>query len=392
MRVLTVTHNYPRFPGDPAGAYVARLAVTIQSQANVVRVVAPHAPGAPPLETTQGVAVERFRYGPDSLERVGYRGDTRTAAWLSPRTLGMLPAYFWRFHRTLRRATAAFQPDVIHAHWWFPAGWLVADCGVPFVVTSHGSDVRLLDRSGVWRSLARPVLRRAGALTAVSRFLARDLERHAGRPVQVTPMPVDSALFAAGAGTPKAHPPRILYAGNLVPSKGVDVAIAAVATLRRRGVDCRFRILGEGPARPALETLAGTLGVADRIEWGRFVPQPQMPQEYGASTVTVLPSRGQAEGLGLTLVEALLAGSAVVGTPAGGIPEVVIDGETGLLARDGDAAHLADQLERLLTDPALRDRLTAAGRRHVQHDYAPETAGAKFLELYESIRDRHPTR
>lgn len=390
MRVLIITHNYPRFSGDPAGVYVARLAAGIQARGGRVQVIAPHAPGALPVETTQGVMVDRFRYGPETLEHVGYRGDTRMAVWLAPRTLGMLPAYLWRFHQTIRRTAHAFRPDVIHAHWWFPAGWLVARLGVPFVVTSHGSDVRLLDRSPAWRILAHSVWRRAGALTAVSHFLARDLERHAGRPVQVTPMPVDTELFARGRATPKARPPRILFAGNLVPGKGVDMVIAALAELRRRGTECRLRILGEGPARAALETQARTLEVADWIEWSRFVPQDAMPAEYGASTVTVLLSRGRAEGLGLTLVEALLAGSAVVGTPAGGIPEVVIDGETGLMAQAGDPEHLARQLGRLLTDAALRHRLTEAGCRHVQDVYSLPAATARFLDLYASLRDRHP--
>ena len=111
-----------------------------------------------------------------------------------------------------------------------------------------------------------------------------------------------------------------------------------------------------------------------------------MPAAYGRSTVTVLPTRGQAEGLGLTLVEALLAGCAVVGTPAGGIPEVVQHEETGLLARDGDAEDLATQIGRLITDPALRTRLTRAGREAVRRVYAPESAAGRVIALYETIR------
>jgi glycosyltransferase involved in cell wall biosynthesis len=117
-----------------------------------------------------------------------------------------------------------------------------------------------------------------------------------------------------------------------------------------------------------------------------------MPREYGASTVTVLPTRGQAEGLGLTLVEALLAGSAVVGTPAGGIPEVVLHEQTGLIAREGDPIDLADQLQRLLSDPALCERLTRAGKEHVLGTYSPESAVGRFLDIYHAIADHHPDR
>jgi glycosyltransferase involved in cell wall biosynthesis len=255
--------------------------------------------------------------------------------------------------------------------------------------------VRLFDRGGLWRRAGRHVLRRASAVTAVSRFLAKDIERHVGplaQPVTVSPMPVDVELFTTGRTASKAVPPRILYAGNLVPAKGVDVLLRAHALLRQRGVPCRLRILGEGPDKPSLERLAQELGSAADVDWCPFVPQDRMPAEYGASTVTVLPSRGQAEGLGLTLVEALIAGSAVVATPAGGIPEVVQDGETGLLTRDGDAEDLARQLGRLLEDAPLRERLIATGSARVRNTYSADAAARRFLSLYDDIASRRAAR
>jgi glycogen(starch) synthase len=114
--------------------------------------------------------------------------------------------------------------------------------------------------------------------------------------------------------------------------------------------------------------------------------------EYGASTVTVLPTRGRAEGLGLTLVEALLAGSAIVGTPAGGIPEVVRHEVTGLLARDEDPLSLADQIERLLTDAPLRDRLIGAGQQYALETFSPEVAVGRFLEIYHVLAHDQPNR
>jgi phosphatidylinositol alpha-1,6-mannosyltransferase len=393
MRILVVTHNYPRFPGDPAGAYVARLAAAAARDGATVQVLAPHAPGTAVDETVGAVRTQRFRYGPAALERVGYRGDASGRAFRDPLTLAMAPLYLGQFRRSARRAAARFAPTVVHAHWWFPAGWAVSALDIPYVVTSHGSDVRLFDRGGWWRRAGRRVLRRAGAVTAVSRFLAQDLERQAGplsRPVTVAPMPVDVEHFASGRLAPKSVPPRVLYAGNLVPAKGVDDLLRAHAVLRRRGIVCRLKILGEGPARPELERLAVDLGTASDIDWSPFVPQDRMPAEYGASTVTVLPSRVP-EGLGLTLVEALLAGSAAVGTPSGGIPEVVQDGETGLLARDGDPEDLANAIARLLEDPALRDRLIATGSARVRDTYSVAAASRRFLALYDAIAARHPS-
>src|SRR5712692_3747470 len=129
MRILVVSHNYPRFPGDPAGGYVARLARAAHAAGADVWVVAPHTPGTAAEETDNGVSVRRFRYAPGTLERIGYRGDVRSRAFLSPLSLLVLPLYLAGFARAVRRAVAELDPNVIHAHWWFPAGWVVAGAG-----------------------------------------------------------------------------------------------------------------------------------------------------------------------------------------------------------------------------------------------------------------------
>jgi glycosyltransferase involved in cell wall biosynthesis len=333
-----------------------------------------------------GLVVRRFRYAPEMLERVGYRGDVRSRTLFSPLTLLLLPFFLTAFRRAALRLVRDFEPQVIHAHWWFPAGWVASRLQVPYLVTSHGSDARLLDRGPWVRRVAGPVFRGAARVTAASRFLAADLERHLpGQSVSVTPMPVDVDRFSAASKTPRVVPPRILYAGNLVVGKGVDVLLRAVAELKQRSGPFRVKILGEGPELSTLMSLATELGVATDVDWSRFVSQDRMPAEYGAATITVLPSRGQAEGLGLTLVEALLAGSAVIGTPAGGIPEVIEDEKTGLLARDGDASHLAAQIDRLLRDAELRRRLTAEGATRMHEVYAPQAAAERFLRIYREV-------
>jgi len=389
MRVLVLSHNYPRYPGDPAGAFVARIAVAAAAAGHEVRVLAPHAPGLAQREDQGGVRLHRFRYAPEALERVAYTGDLHRRARRSPVSALMVPVFLAGFLRAARRVAGEFQPDVVHAHWWMPGGWVAARLGLPFVITCHGSDVRLLEHAWV-RPVARPVFRRAGAVTAVSRFLASDLSRLLGDAaggIRPLVMPVDADTFAAGRTTTPADPPRILYAGNLVPSKGVDILIRAYAALRKAGVRCQLKILGEGPVLGSLRELAHSLG-CEEIVWSRFVPQDRMPAEYGASAVTVLPTRGQAEGLGLTLVEALLAGSAVVGTPAGGIPEVISDGTTGLLVPDGDPDRLAEAIGRLLADERLRRSLVAEGQRRVSARFGAQAAVAPFLALYHELAAR----
>ena len=386
MRILVLTHNYPRFDRDPAGAFIRRIALSAAAAGAEVLVLAPHAPGLA-LETAEGaVRLRRFRYAPEPLERVAYTGDLHRRAASSPLYAIGVPLFLAGFLRAARTAAREFRPDVVHAHWWLPGGWVASRLGIPYLVTCHGSDVRLLERA-LFRRWARPVFRRAGAVTAVSRFLAADLRRLMGQGMpEVLPlaMPVDAQLFRTGQTVSKVVPPRILYAGNLVPSKGVDILIRAYVAVRARGVAAQLKLLGEGSAAGGLRSLAALLG-ASEIIWSPFVPQDRMPEEYGAATVTVLPSLGRAEGLGLALVEALLGGSAVVGSVAGGIPEVIDDGVTGLLVPDGDAVALATALERMVTDPVFRARTVAAGQAQVEGRFTPEHATAPFVALYREL-------
>ncbi len=390
MRLLIVTHNYPRFEGDPAGAFVARLARGASAAGIETRVLAPHAAGLEERSTSDGVSLTRFRYAPELLERVAYRGDLHRSPAMSVLALLGVPAFLGGLVRAVRSEVRSFRPDVIHAHWWMPSGWIATRTGVPAIITCHGSDVRLLDRAP-FRVLARDVFARATIITAVSRFLARDLATAmpgAIAEVRVTPMPVDLEQFAVGSRTERVSPPRILYAGNLVASKGVDVLLRALRVLRDAGTDAHLKVLGEGPALGELRALARHLQLESFVQWSEFVTQREMPGEYGAATVTALPTRGNAEGLGLALVEALASGCAVVGTSAGGIPEVIEHEVTGLLARDGDADDLAAQLARVINDRALRERLVAAGQLRVRQTYSAASATGKFLALYDAIASR----
>jgi glycosyltransferase involved in cell wall biosynthesis len=165
----------------------------------------------------------------------------------------------------------------------------------------------------------------------------------------------------------------------------VDVLIDAVAMLHARGVMCELRIIGTGPEERRLRALAAERALGGSVTWSPFVAQHELPTEFGAATVTVLVSRGQAEGLGLVLAEALMAGSAVIGTAAGGIPEVVVEEQTGLIARDGDAADLARQIERLLTDHALRERTITSGQERIRAQHAPVAAAEKVIALYATV-------
>ena len=384
MKILFVAHSYPRWAGDRAGGHVHRLAAAGVARGDACLTVAPHAAGAKEGEDRlDGVAIRRFRYASDAGERIGYQGALSKSLG-SPAALLTLPRYLSRFRQAVRAAAADFKPDIVSVHWWAPGALAAVGVDVPVAVTCHGSDVRLLGASAIVRMIGRRVFARVDGVSAISRIMADDLERWADRRgVVVTRLPVDETRFVPPAARPE--PPIILFAGNLIRAKGVDVLLRAAAILQGAGLAFRLRLVGDGPDRAEFERLAHELRLESIVEWAGTRPHDAMPGEFAAATIAVIASRGpRGEGLPVMLVEAMMSGCAVVATPAGGIPELVRDESTGLLFRDGDAAQLAAQLDRLLLDPLLRTRLAEAGRvlALAQHGRVRATDG-----FYAFLRD-----
>ena len=180
-------------------------------------------------------------------------------------------------------------------------------------------------------------------------------------------------------GEPPAGRPRVLCVGRLVPEKGQSVLLHAFARLVERGVDAELELVGSGPAENGLKRLAERLGLADRVIFAGAIGQDAIGAHYQAASVFCLPSFY--EGIPVVLMEALACRRPAIATAVAGVRELVRDGETGLLVTPGREDDLADALERLLEDPALRRRLAEAGRRYVAEHYDIEASAARLSRL-----------
>lgn len=343
MRVVFLTHNYPRWAGDLSGAFLATLATALARRGVEVRVVAPSDGGQGGEEQQDGVFVRRVRYAPARLETIAYRG-TMAAALRDPggwRALGGL----WR---ALRRAAAeemAGGADLIHAHWWIPAG-LAAPADAPLVVTVHGTDAALLRSSRMARRLARPVFQRARVVTAVSRELAGWVQNATGRhipPAQVHAMPVDSAGWpwtTGGGGT--------VVVARLTAQKRISLAIETTAFLASCGHDLPLTIVGDGPERERLERQVERLGVAGFVRFAGAVAPTQVIDYLARADLMLFPAQG--EGFGLAAAEALMVGVPVVACwDGGGLLDVVPENGAGRLTLPS-AEAMSDAALDLLQD------------------------------------------
>jgi glycosyltransferase involved in cell wall biosynthesis len=389
VRVLFVTHSFPRHSGDVAGAFVMRLARALADGGTEVRVLAPAAPRLGNVDTIDGIAVRRFRYAPRKWETLAYTGTMAEQVGDSFRGKAALAGMLSRGALALRGAAAEFAPDVIHAHWWFPAGLLVLGSlsSKPLVTTLHGSDVRLARRSAWAPLLFRRVMARSAAVTAVSGYLAHEAKSMAGGiDVAVEPMPVNVELFspdaaaAAGAAAGARSPDRFLFVGRLNEQKGIALLLRALAAAAS---GASLDVVGDGDARTALEATAGTLGLAGRVRWLGAQSQEQLVPRYRGATAVVIPSED--EGLGLVAVEAQLCETPVIAFRSGGLPDVVSDGATGVLTPPGDVRALAAAMDGMLARADKGAALGRAGRKSALARFSPGIVASHYASIYENV-------
>jgi phosphatidyl-myo-inositol dimannoside synthase len=164
-----------------------------------------------------------------------------------------------------------------------------------------------------------------------------------------------------------------LTVARVVPHKGQDMGIRAVAALRRDFPELRYIIVGEGPDEARLRALANELGVSDRVGFVGAMRDDELPEAYATSTIYLGASRVEsaidAEGFGISFVEAAASGIPSVAGDSGGVRSAVRDGETGLVVRPTDSDAITDAIRSLLLNPDLRQQMGAAGRRAVETHY-----------------------
>jgi glycosyltransferase involved in cell wall biosynthesis len=283
----------------------------------------------------------------------------------SPRDLD--PLLLLRLARSLR----SLRPDVVHTHLVHGDVYGALATGRARLLSTKHNDDRF--RLGPFRYLERLLMRRAARVIAITEALRRfTVERVGLPPEKVTTIPygLDDPPRAWAPTELELPAGKIVLAiARLVEQKGIDVAVRAMA-----GLDASLVVLGEGPERARLEALARDLNVTLVLP-GRV---GDVASVLRRADVLVHPARW--EGFGLALLEAMLAGLPVVASRVSSIPEIVADGETGVLVPPDDSAALAAALARVLDDPG---RYGAAGRARARAEFSVERMARRTVEVYE---------
>jgi glycosyltransferase involved in cell wall biosynthesis len=191
----------------------------------------------------------------------------------------------------------------------------------------------------------------------------------------VAPMPVSADLFNPDERAPRE---RLLFVGRLNEQKGLATLLEAMAqSPHATGLD----VVGAGPDERALRVQADMLGVADRVRWLGHLAQPELVPLYQRARALIVPS--VEEGLGLVAVEAQLCETPVIASASGGLPDIVRDGETGLLVPPTDSVALARAMDVLTSNPERARSMGRAGRRDALDTFSPAAAARRYIDIYE---------
>lgn len=359
MRILALTNLYPN-PFQPHRATFNRHRLRLIGETHPVRVIGPiswtdelaaRRKGSPPLpkgrrHVFDNLTVEHPRY------------------LFTPKMLRSQYGrfYYWSVRKAFLRAVSEFRPDVVYTPWAYPDGWasvhLARRAGLPIVIRVHGSDVMQLDDFRGRKEGTQFALCEADGVIAVSEDLARRVIALGARPerVRVIIDGIDTELFSPGNKAEaqarlglRPNVRHLLFVGNLLRVKGIDVLLQACARLGGEHGDWQLNLVGEGALKGQLQQLAVNLKLGERVVFHGSTAQTLLPDWYRAADVFVLPSRS--EGVPNVLLEAAACDTPWVASRVGGIPEIANLGASRLVDSE-NPAQLCEAVVKMLARPA----------------------------------------
>ena len=433
MKVLVIGSVYPRFQEDAEVPWL-RTSISHLKKAGVeIQVLAPSYKGLKSHDI-DGTHVNRFRYAPANWEILtheeGAPSKMASKPWLQLLAIPYIINGFIQCLRICRK----WRPDVIHAHWPFPHAYIALGAAklfkIPLALNFHGAELLLIRKKKWVKPFLKFAIGQAQAVFANSSFTASKIK--AIRDVHVEWSPYGTTLEKKNESNnsvilnevndPVTVSPhavngkfKILFVGRHIERKGITYLIEAAKYLPKD--EFEIRIVGVGDLTEQLKKQAEAVGSESSVQsnlachsgaesnssvilsevegspasiifTGKLSPE-DLANEYKTANVFVLPaivdSKGDTEGLGVVLIEAMELGLPIVASNVGGIPDVVIDGESGILVPEKDPVALADAFKRLASDPLLVEKLLAGARKRIDECFTWDGIIERQVKVYNKV-------
>ena len=307
------------------------------------------------------------------------------------------PPYTLALAVALHDAARKYELDLVHVHYAIPhatSAWVACEMlqgerDLKIVTTLHGTDITLVGLHPSFQAITQFSILRSHGLTAVSEFLKRETIRDFSVPedrIEVVPNFVDTRIYRPGlkpchrATLAPEGEKIVMHISNFRPVKRVEDVIEVFASILKK-IPSRLVLVGDGPERPRARLKVEELGLQDRVAFlGEYTPVQEL---LSCADLFLLPS--ESESFGLAALEAMACGSPVIASRVGGLPEVIIDGETGYLCEPGDIDDMGAAGVRVLGDDKHWKELSDAGRSLAVKNFSSERIVPDYEEYYRRV-------
>jgi glycosyltransferase involved in cell wall biosynthesis len=392
MKIGVITSVYPEFKGDPHGIFVHRLMREISKQGHDVRILAPYS-GEKTNYTLDGVKVEKFNYFyPKRFQRLcgrsGMIDNIKEGIFVK---FQLLTFILFNSINSLRKL---HDMDVIHVQWPIPNGLgallLKTFYNINYINTVHGEEVYLSQRYHTMFILKLLVNNSFKTVTNSSATLNVSVESGLKKEkLEIIPFGVDTTFFQPLNLQKDEEIFQILSIGYLIERKGFEYLIRAVNEIVKNKYNVKLDIVGSGPRETQIRKLIKELKLEDRIRIVSNLSDDELLKTYNSSDLFVLPSiidsQGNTEGLGVVLLEAMACGIPVLGSNIGGIPDIIQDGETGLLVPQKDIVGISQSIIELIENEEMRKKLAINGYNKAKDCFSWEKISKSYLEIYKLV-------
>ncbi len=382
-KLLVVTSTFPRWKDDPKPSFVWELSRRLTGVFDVY-VLAPHFPGAQRKEAIDGITVYRFQYFIPKFETLTDMGGILSALARNKLLYFQLPFLIVSELAALLRYARIIRPDVIHAHWIIPQGFLAylsfKIFHIPYIITSHGSDIFGIKGLNFIKKLS---LKHSKGVTAVSRDIKRkimqDIDASLG--IDVIPMGVDTRRFRPRGKDEdllrkfdiKGY--LLLFVGRLSPEKGLRGLIEAMPDVAREFPDIKLLIVGDGDQKNALRALSRQKKLGAHVVFVNRLSNKELPAYYASADAFICPSFR--EGAPVTYIEALACGTPII---VGDLPvsREIVGKNRGILVKQNDPRDISAKIIRFLKNKKDSDNDL---HRFVRDHYDWTVINQRFLNV-----------
>ncbi len=385
MKVVSITTAFPRSDSDVLIPWIIRL-INLLKENGVETNIFTSSYCGKKSEISNHIKVFRFRYFFKKWEKLSH--DMSVPEKLKSNKLYFLVLPFFMIFGTISAYFYARKNnfDIIHIHFPFPLALFgIAMKRVskkPLVMTCHGSEVNMAKKNPIFRKIFNLMLKHADFITVNSTFMKNEVEKIIqDKNIEIIPMGAGIGDISEKEKAEKKQKTRttVLFVGRLIKVKGVKYLIDAVKLLDPGKFE--LHIAGDGPEHGNLEKTA-----PENVFFHGYQTGKNLEELYRNADIFVLPSivddAGYTEGLGTVLLEAANFSIPSIGTNVGGIPDIIRDGETGILVPQKDPAALAETIKTLAEDKTLCEKLTENARKHLKDNFSWRVITEKFLEIY----------